>query len=137
MILRFIKIVLYNQIINKTRSTKNQENSAHRFGHNYLTNHLVKFLQDRIKPWRVGSLKVCTGYHFFQRKLLVRAFQLPLTFRLFMLTILIQAYCVNVVVDIKPIYLNKHYLFQNNIYYLEKISFCFAKICKTFQTYSL
>ena len=29
-----------------------------------------------------------------------------------------MAYCVNVVVDIKPIYLNKHYLFQNKIYYL-------------------
>ena len=32
-----------------------------RFGGNYLTNHLVKFLQDRIKPWRVGALRVCTG----------------------------------------------------------------------------
>ena len=49
-ILRFQKIVLHNKIINKTRSTKNQENSAHRFGDNYLTNHVVKFLQDRIKP---------------------------------------------------------------------------------------
>ena len=38
-----------------------------------------------------------------------------------MLTILIKAYCVNVVVDIKPIYLNKHYLFQNKIYDLDKI----------------
>ena len=37
-----------------------------------------------------------------------------------MLTIVIKAYFV--VVDIKPIYLNKHYLFQNNIY------FRFAKI---------
>ena len=45
-----------------------------------------------------------------------------------MLTILIKAYCVNVVVDIKPIYLNKYYLFQNKIYYLDKIYFCFAKI---------
>ena len=40
---------------------------------------------------------------------------------------LIKAYCVNVVVDIKPIYLNKRYLFQNKIYYLDKICFCFAK----------
>ena len=44
-----------------------------------------------------------------------------------MLTILIKAYCINVVVDIKPIYLNK-YLFQNKIYYLDKIYFCFAII---------
>ena len=44
-----------------------------------------------------------------------------------MLTIVIKAYCVNVVNDIKPIYLNKHYLFKNKIYYLHKIYFCFAK----------
>ena len=31
-------------------------------------------------------------------------------------------------VDIKPIYLNKGYLFQNKIYYLDKICLCFAKI---------
>ena len=37
-----------------------------------------------------------------------------------MLTILIKVYCVNVVVDTKSIYLNKHYLFQNKIY-LDKI----------------
>ena len=40
-----------------------------------------------------------------------------------MLTILIKAYCVNALVDIKPIYLNKYYLFQNKIYYLDKIYF--------------
>ena len=45
-ILTFRKVVLHNNIINKIRSTKNQENSAHRFGDNYLKNHLVKFLQD-------------------------------------------------------------------------------------------
>ena len=28
---------------------KNQENSAHHFADNYLTKHLAKFLQDRIK----------------------------------------------------------------------------------------
>ena len=44
------KIVPHNKIINKTRSTKNKENPAQRFGDNCLTNHLVKFLQDRIKP---------------------------------------------------------------------------------------
>ena len=37
-------------------------------------------------------------------------------------------YCVNVVVDIKSIYLNKRYLFQNKIYYLDKIYFSLAKI---------
>ena len=65
MILRFRKIALHNKIINKTQSTKNQENSAQRFGDNYLTNHLLRFLQDRIKPLRVGALRVSTGYHFF------------------------------------------------------------------------
>ena len=40
---------------------------------------------------------------------------------------LIKAYCINVVVDIKPIYLNKRYLFQNNIYCLDKIYICFTK----------
>ena len=49
----------------------------------------------------------------------------------FMLTILIKAYFVNVVVDVKPIYLNKH-LFQNKICYLDKIYFCFTKIIKAF-----
>ena len=43
-------IVFQNKIINATRLTKSQENSAHRIGDNYLMNHLVKFLQDRIKP---------------------------------------------------------------------------------------
>ena len=38
-----------------------------------------------------------------------------------MLTVDIKVYCVNVMVDIKPIYLNKHYLFQNKIYHLDKI----------------
>ena len=39
-----------------------------------------------------------------------------------------KTYCVNVMVDIKPIYLNKRYLFQNKIYYLDKMYFYFAKI---------
>ena len=50
--------------VDKSRLTKKQENSAHRFGDNYLTDHLVKFLQVRIKPWKVGALRGCTGYHF-------------------------------------------------------------------------
>ena len=56
---------LHNKIINKTKSTRNQENSAHRFVDKYLTNYHAKFPQDRIKPWRVGALRICTGYHFF------------------------------------------------------------------------
>ena len=57
-------MALHEKIINKTWTTKNQENSAQRFEDNYLTNHLVKFLQDRNKPWRVEALRVGTGYHF-------------------------------------------------------------------------
>ena len=60
------KIALHNKTINKTRLTNYQENSADRFVNNYLTNHLAKFLQDRIKPWRVGALRVWTSYHFFK-----------------------------------------------------------------------
>ena len=45
-----------------------------------------------------------------------------------MLAIFVKIYCVNVVVTIKPIYLHKRYLFQNNICYLDKIYFCFPKI---------
>ena len=37
----------FRKIVNSTK----EENSAHRFGENYLTNHLVKFLQDRIKSF--------------------------------------------------------------------------------------
>ena len=44
-------MALHDKIINKTRLTKNQENSAHRFVDNYLTNHLAKFPQASIKPW--------------------------------------------------------------------------------------
>ena len=74
-------MVLHNKIINKTRLTENQENSAHRCVGNHFTDHLAKFLQDRIKPRRIGALRVCTGYHFLKRESLVRAFQSLLTFR--------------------------------------------------------
>ena len=39
-------MVLHYEIIDKTRSKKNEENPAHRFVDNYLTNHLAEFLQD-------------------------------------------------------------------------------------------
>ena len=48
-----------------------QKNSAGRFGENYLTNHLAKFLQDRIKPWRVGALGISTGYEIFYKKIVI------------------------------------------------------------------
>ena len=44
-ILWFRKIVLLSKIAGKMRTTKNQENSAHRFGENYLTDHLMKFFK--------------------------------------------------------------------------------------------
>ena len=44
----FRKLVLHDKIITTTRATKNQQNSAFGFGDNYLSNILVKFLQDRI-----------------------------------------------------------------------------------------
>ena len=36
-----------NEIMNKMRMKKNQENPAHRFEDKYLSNHLVKIFQDR------------------------------------------------------------------------------------------
>ena len=71
MISRFQKIVLQEKIIHKTRTTKNQENSAHGFEENYLAN-LTKFMQVRIKPYKVGALRVGTGYNFFCKKHLVK-----------------------------------------------------------------
>ena len=76
----FRKTVLHHKIINKTWSTKSQENSAHHFGVNYLTNHLVKFLQNRIKPWGVGALTVRTGYHFFLTKIVSEGFPTSFNF---------------------------------------------------------
>ena len=49
MILSFRKTVFQNKTVNKTQATKSQENSAHHFGDNYQTNHLLKLLQDKIK----------------------------------------------------------------------------------------
>ena len=44
------KFAFHNKIINKTSTTKTQENSAHHFGEKHLANHLVKFLQDSLNP---------------------------------------------------------------------------------------
>ena len=46
------------------QTIKNQENSENHVGENYLTNRLLKFLHDYIKPWRVGALRVSTGRHY-------------------------------------------------------------------------
>ena len=46
----FRKIVLHIKVINKIRTTKNQENFAFCFGENYPTNRLLKLLQDKTKP---------------------------------------------------------------------------------------
>ena len=87
-------------------------------GDSDLTNHLVKCLQDKVKPWRVGALRVRNGCMVHVNNAHM-------------------AYYVDVMVYIKSISLNKHYSYQNKIYYLDKIYFCFAKIHKAFQTYSV
>ena len=60
--------------MNKTLTNKNQENSEQFFGENYLANHLVKFLQDCIKPLRVRALRVRTGHRFFFNKFVIKDF---------------------------------------------------------------
>ena len=64
MILWFRKLFSTRKLL--TKSERNEpENSSHRFGDNYLTDHLVKFLQGRIKPCRIGALRVSTGFQSF------------------------------------------------------------------------
>ena len=71
--MRFRKIVLHNKVLNKTQTTKNKENFAHRFGENYLRNHLVKSLQDRIEAGKVGALRISHWSSIFQSKFLSEA----------------------------------------------------------------
>ena len=52
-----------------------------------------------------------------------------------MLTIVIKVYCVNSRGWYKAHLFEQTYLFQNKIYYLDKVYFCFAKIRKAFQAY--
>ena len=66
--------------INKLIKLDRQKRTKNRSGNDYLTNHLVKFLQNRIKLWRVGALRVCTGYPLFLRKLVVIVLLPPVTF---------------------------------------------------------
>ena len=51
------KLFISIKLLIKLDWQKKQENSAHCFGDDYLTDHHVKYLQDRIKVWRVGALK--------------------------------------------------------------------------------
>ena len=103
MILQFWEIVFHNKIFNKVITTKYQDNSAHCFGESYLRNHFMKFLQDWIKPCRVGALRVSTGYNFFQTNSLVEASYFALTHHV----IYVKAYRVTVIVNTKSIYLNR------------------------------
>ena len=80
MILRFPKIVLHNKIINKTQANKNTETP--------LT--VLEKIISQIMSWNLW---------FFKADLLIAWF---------MLTIFIKTYCDNVVVNMRPIYLNKH-----------------------------
>ena len=43
------------------RERKRKENSVH----HYVKNHLAKFQHDKIKPERVGALRLSNGYNFF------------------------------------------------------------------------
>ena len=44
------KLFFTIKLLIKLDRQKEQENATHGFGDNYLTNHLAKFLQDKIKP---------------------------------------------------------------------------------------
>ena len=55
MVLRFRKFVLHSKIINKTPTTKNQENPTYCFGESFLKKYLAKFLQDKNKLYTGGS----------------------------------------------------------------------------------
>ena len=72
------KIALHNKVVNKTQ-TKDQENSVHRFGENYLTN-VVKSCSPGLSPKELEHLD-CALVKYFSRKSLVWALKLPLTYR--------------------------------------------------------
>ena len=67
LIFGFPKIALHHKTINKTQSTKNPKKSTNRFGDNYLLIHLVKFLQDRIKPEELELLEYALGITFLNK----------------------------------------------------------------------
>ena len=70
-LLQFQKLFFTIRLLIKHQQKK--INSAKCFGDNYLTSLSIKVLNHRIKPSRVGALRVSTGYHFFKKeKSLVR-----------------------------------------------------------------
>ena len=52
---RFQKVVLGRKVINKTRSTN---------GGNFLANHVVKFLEDRIKTLKMALFELALIINF-------------------------------------------------------------------------
>ena len=99
-----------------------QKNKLWHSNSNKLAIYMWCYLFIACFDWKIGNFQ----------QLFVRVYNiLKFLHGWFTLTILITAYFVNVVVDVKPIYLNKH-LFQNKICYLDKIYFCFTKIIKAF-----
>ena len=90
-VLRFRKMVFHNKIINKTRSTKNQENPAYRFVDNYLSNHHAKFCKIGLNPEELELLEYALVITFSKRKSLVKSSSSLWLFVQFMLTIFIKA----------------------------------------------
>ena len=60
------KIVLHNKIIKKTRSTKNQENSADCFVGNYFTNISQNFCNIGLNPEELELLEYALNITFFK-----------------------------------------------------------------------
>lgn len=110
MVLRCRKIFLLIKVFNELQKTKNQEKSTH--WKNYFVNHLVKFLQDKTKPWGVGAFRVKAGYYFLKKKLLVKVLQLNLTHcaNSIHFNSIHEAYCNNVFVNMKLIWRSTIYL---------------------------
>ena len=103
----------------------------------HLLYHSLSFVVTRCTT-RYHSLSLVVP--FAVTRCTTRCHSLPLDVPLvclFINDLLIKTYCVNVVVDIETIYLNKGYLFQNKIYYLDKIYFCFAKMISKLALYKL
>ena len=65
MIFWFRKIAFHHKIINKTRSTKNQENSAHGFGDNYLITISKNFGEIGLNPEELELLESALVITFF------------------------------------------------------------------------
>ena len=64
-ILQLQKLFLTIKLLIKCERKKIKKIPAHSLEGNYLANHLVKFLQGEIKPWKVGALRVSTASQSF------------------------------------------------------------------------